>query len=146
MKKLTRMIPQSGEEKPKTEFEGFYLNCRDKKSGVPLLAGAINNKTLWVHFNLDMKCLRLREIRNRHETCVVRSLCVFHQRAFCRLAKARRSKRSRNPLRNLIAYTSPISLSQPSTIGLGLVFEPHAMSMILYSLYKMEHHHFGILD
>ena len=35
--------------------EGFYLNCRDKKSGVPLLAGAINNKTLWVDFNLDMK-------------------------------------------------------------------------------------------
>ena len=126
MKKLTRMILQSGEDKPKTEFEGFYLNCRDKKSGVPLLAGAINNKTLWVHFNLDMKCLRLREIRNRHETCVVRSLCVFHQRAFCRLAKARRSKRSRNPLRNLIAYTSPISLSQPSAIGLGLVFEPRA--------------------
>ena len=55
MKNLTRMIPQSGEDKPKTEFEGFYLNCRDKKSGVPHLTGAINNKTLWVDFNLDMK-------------------------------------------------------------------------------------------
>ena len=55
MKKLTRMILQSGEDKPKEEFEGFYLNCRDKKSGVPLLTGAINNKALWVDFNLDMK-------------------------------------------------------------------------------------------
>ena len=54
-KKLTQMIPQTGEDKPKTEFGGFYLNCRDKKSGVPLLTGAINNKTLWVDFNLDMK-------------------------------------------------------------------------------------------
>ena len=55
MKKLTRMIPQSEEDKSKTEFEGFYLNYRDKTSGVLLLAGAINNKTLWVDFNLDMK-------------------------------------------------------------------------------------------
>ena len=37
---------------------------------------------------------------------------MFHHTAFCRLAKASGRKKGRNPLRNLIAHTSPTSLSR----------------------------------